>query len=679
MIKSRAPRVPAWVWGLIILIALVIGAGVGLQVGKSDSESVPPPPAAAVNAGEVDRLIAEAGTAVNEGDWLRARQLFVEVREMDPANAVAAASLPLIDRRLDEARGSVRVVTDPPGAGVVVAGAGKFESPVTIQNLPLGKHRITIAKSGFEKVEKEIELREEITLELEPIALVKTAGNLEVVSEPRGAEFKLLKTVENNQKKLVEIGSTPALIERLDPGEYEVLMAVEGWPEYSENVRVENNRNTSVSAVFARGGIQVKSDPSGAEVWIHSGSEAPEKAGVTPLNIEDLPVGQHRLQLRYGDWDPISRTVEVVPGVTGEFEVSWERALVSFESTPPGAAVFLGEKRLGNGREVTPFQIEIPEGDYLFTARHDVLGSEDVGTYIDSGVGSNVVPFAFAYGSVTLTSEPPGAAVLSAGVPIGKTPLTLPVVPPGALSYELRKDQYRSSEVSGNLEPGGALSFSATLTYDATPVASRNFVNGLGQQLVWVGRLGGWVGAYETTQEEYERVTGSNPSYFKAPNHPVDSVNWYEASKFCEGLTVQEQSLGNLPAGFRYRLPTDQEWSVFVGQQKLDGAISSLFDRKKSTAPVGSLAPNEYGIYDARGNVWEWVTDWYSQTILNRVRQEGATPVPEWVGTDRKVLRGGAWNRSSQFDLEVANRMAARPSAEDRYDVGFRVVLMPVE
>lgn len=680
MIKHRPPRIPAWVWVVMILVALSIGAGVGLWMGQEPAaEPVVVAPAAAVDREAVTRKIDEARAAVNEGDWLEARRLFEEVRQIEPDNAVAMASLPLIDRRLDEALGSVRIVTKPAGASVVIEGGGKFESPVTIQNLPLGKHRISILKNGFERVEKEFELREEATLEMATINLSKTAGNLEVVSEPKGAEFKLLKTIENNQKKLVEIGSTPALIEKLDPGDYEVLMAVEGWPQYSERVRVENNRNSSVSAVFAKGGIQVKSDPSSAEVWIQTGDEAQKKAGTTPLNLEELPVGQHRLELRYKDWDPISRSVEVNLGVTEVFEFSWERSLVSFESAPPGAVVFLKNKRLGNGREVTPFQMELPEGDYLFTAQHDMLGRKQVGKYIDAEAGTNAVNFAFDYGSVTLTSEPTGAAVLSAGVPIGKTPLTLPVVPPGALAYELRKDQYRSSEVSGNLEAGGALSFSTTLTYDSAPVASRNFTNGLGQQFVWVGQLGGWVAAHETTQKDYERLTGSNPSYFPAPNHPVDSVNWYEAAKFCEGLTVQEQSLGNLPPGFRYRLPTDQEWSIYVGNQKLDGAISSLFDRKKSTAPVGSLAPNEYGIYDARGNVWEWVNDWYSQTILNRIRKEGATPVPEWVGTDRKVLRGGAWNRSSQFDLEVANRMAARPSAEDRYDVGFRVVLMPDE
>jgi formylglycine-generating enzyme required for sulfatase activity len=262
-------------------------------------------------------------------------------------------------------------------------------------------------------------------------------------------------------------------------------------------------------------------------------------------------------------------------------------------------------------------------------------------------------------------------------VPIGRTPLTLPVLSPGAYSWELRKEAHRSKSVSGTVEAGSTLNFTATLPYDPAPVTSRSFRNGLGQDMVWIGELNGWAAAHETTQAQFERLAGENPSYFKAPNHPVDSVTWYKAVKFCEALTVQEQGLGNLPAGYRYRLPTDAEWTKLVGGQKLDGAISSLFDRKSSTAPVGSLTPNLFGLYDVRGNVWEWVSDWYSQRTVTKVRQEGATPRPEWVGTDRKVLRGGAWNRSSQFDLAIANRMAARPSAEDRYDVGFRVVLMP--
>lgn len=678
MIHPPRRGAPRWIWIVLVAVALVIGTAaglwVGLERGETGGDSVQ---GNTMRERTVSKKLAEARVAVGDGDWFEARRLFLEVKEIDPENPEALASLPLIDRHLDEARGSLRITTEPEGAHVVVAGVGEFTSPVTVPNLPLGQHRLRISMEGYETVERNVEIDEIAPRELDLVTLQRTAGRLEVVSEPKGAEFRLLRTVENEEKELVEVGNTPAMIEQLDPGEYEVFLAVEGWPEYSEMVRVENNRNTSVSAVFAKGGITVTSDPVGAGVWIRSEGESEfREVGPTPRNLDDLPVGTHVLELRYRDWSPIRRTVEVAEGVTEELDFAWERALVSFDSDPSGATVFLDSRRLGDGRQVTPFQVELPEGDYFFTALHPVLGNMTQSAYVDPDAGTNDIVFRFSYGSVNLTSEPSGVGVLSGGKPIGRTPLRLPVVPPGTHTYELVKQNYSSATVSGKLEPGGQLDFSATLKYSPSPKASHSFKNGIGQQLVWIGELRGWVAAHETTQAEYERLSGENPSYFKAPNHPVETVTWYDAVKFCEALTLQEQGLGNIPAGYRYRLPTDAEWSVFVGQQKLDGAISSLFDRKKSTAPVGSLAPNEFGLFDVRGNVWEWVSDWYSQTIVNRVRAENATPNPEWVGTDRKVLRGGAWNRSSQFDLAVANRMAARPSAEDRYDVGFRVVLM---
>lgn len=676
MIHPRRPS--RWLWVLLILVALVMGTGAGLFVGiKRSEETKTVERETTAKNRRIAEKVAEARIAVADGDWFRARRIFEEVKELDPENADALASLPLIDRRLDEARGSVNVVTRPEGAKVTIDGVGEFTSPALITRLPFGEHRFEISKDGFEPVVQTVSVQSEEPISLNSITLSRSAGQLEVVSEPR-AEFKIIKKAENDQKKLVKVGSTPVKIEKLDPGEYQVLLEVEGWPEYSENVRVENNRNTSVSAVFAKGGLKITSDPIGAEVWIQAteANDAAKKVGSTPINLSDLPVGKHRIELRYEDWNPIVRTVDVVDGVTEDLDFSWERALVAFASDPPGAAVFAAGKRIGNGVEVTPFRAELPEGDFVFNAQHEKLGAVQQSQRIESGEGTNVVNFEFAYGSVNLTSEPSGATVLSKGVPIGRTPLSLPVVPPGAYSWTLKKEQYRDGSVSGTVNAGGKMNFNTTLIYDPAPVTSRSFKNGIGQKLSWVGVLGGWVAAHETTQAEFERVTGNNPSYFKKPDHPVESVTWYDAVKFCEALTVLEQGLGNIPEGYRYRLPTDSEWSKFVGNQKLDAAISSLFDRKKSTAAVGTLAPNEYGLYDVRGNVWEWVSDWYSQTIVTRVRQEGSTPVMEWVGTDRKVLRGGGWTRSSQYDLAIANRMGARPSSDDRYDVGFRVVLM---
>lgn len=678
MIHPR--KTPTWVWILTIAVALGLGAGAGLWFGKDRDTVVAPSPPAVTDRevpADVSEKVAAARAAVAQGDWLEARRLFEEVEEVDPTNADALASLPLIERRLDEARGSVSIETEPPGATAEVAGFGSFETPATVSGLPLGEHRVTISRPGFETVNENVSVTGEELVSLGPIVLRRVSGKLEVVSEPK-AEFRLMKRVED-EVELVKVGETPALIEALDPGDYEVLFAVAGFPEQSERVRVEDERNSSVSAVFAKGGLSVTSDPVGAEVWIRPMAEPDSQVrlvGKTPVHLDGLPAGRHGLELRYEDWAPIHRTVEVADGVTEDLEFSWERALATFESDPPGAEVYLGSKRLGNGRETTPFRVELPEGDYRFSAQHPQLGRVEQSVYLEADAGTNVVDFGFSYGSVSVTSEPSGAAVLSNGVPIGRTPLALPVVPPGVHSYLLRKEQHRDASVSGTVEAGGTLEFTAKLKYDPAPVTSRSFTNGLGMELSWVPALNGWVGVHETTQASYERVMGSNPSYFKKPEHPVDSVTWYDAVKFCEGLTVLEGGLGNLPAGYRYRLPTDAEWSRLVGDAKLDQAISSLFDRKKSHAPVGSLAPNEFGLHDVRGNVWEWVGDWYSQTIVNRVRQEGSTPNEEWIGTDRKVLRGGGWTRSSQFDLAIGNRMAARPSAEDRYDVGFRVVLM---
>lgn len=685
--KRKRPRIPRGLWILLLILALIGGGIAGYSVGfrfknaqntdqkkEPESVTVEKKKAGADNA-EVYRLIATARVAVNEGDWYRAKILFTDVLKIDPENPDALASLPLIERRLNETRGVLVIETNPSGAEVKVVGFKTKVSPAEFSEVPVGSHSVVISKPGFEPVTREISLEPDERLEISDIELSKSAGKLEVVSEPKGAEFKVLKKQDDELKELIQTGTTPAMLEKLDAGEYQVLMAVEGWPEYSEFIRIEHNRNSSVSAVFAEGGLNVTSDPNGAEIWLKSPEKEPKQVGTTPSILSGLPVGKHQLELRYKDWSPIRRTVEVEEGLTQEMKFEWERSLVTFISDPPGVGVFHGDQRVGNGLKITPFTHEFPEGEYTFTAKHRTLGNLSKPFLVD-GDASEVLTFEFDYGEVILRSEPEGASVVSAGVPLGRTPLSLPYVKPGAYSYELTKENHRKSIVSGVLEPGGSLEFNSKLKYDASPSANRHFDNGLGQRMIWFGNLKGWVATTETTQEQYERVTGKNPSYFKNPKHPVDTITWYDAAKYCEGLTVQEQGLGNLPAGYRYRLPSDAEWTQFAGNAKLDQAITSVFTRQQSTAPVASLPSNEFGLFDVRGNVMEWCQDWYSQSVMARTQREGGTAQPSWVGTDRKVLRGGSWNRSSQYDLEISNRVSARPSDADRYDIGFRVVLM---
>ncbi|MDR0414925.1 MAG: formylglycine-generating enzyme family protein [Prevotellaceae bacterium] len=177
---------------------------------------------------------------------------------------------------------------------------------------------------------------------------------------------------------------------------------------------------------------------------------------------------------------------------------------------------------------------------------------------------------------------------------------------------------------------------------------------------------GFYMGKYEVTQKQYQDVMGTNPSYFKGNNRPVELVSWDDAQEFIKRL--------NARTGRSYRLPTEVEWEYaaregtkkssyeYSGCNNIDEvAWFSRYDNGLSgnsgdqTHPVGQKKPNALGIYDMSGNVWEWCHDHYSNS-----------------GSDR-VLRGGGWR-----DLAVYCRVAHRGNLypDNRgSNLGFRLVL----
>ena len=627
---------------------------------------------------EVRSALQQAGLAAAQGDMAAAREGYEKVKALDPGNAAADAALSLIDWHDDKSRGGLRVRTAPEGALVKLGNRATAVSPAEFDDVPFGTYTMEVSLEGYQPYVQKIRIAESGVLELEPIQLAKNAGRLELSSEPPGVEFKLLKTDEVKKvESLVEIGTTPATIEKLDEGDYQVLLALDGWDDYRENITVEPNRNASVSHVFARGGLQVTSDPSEVEVWLKTDAKLPaRKLGLTPLSVDDLPVGKHQIVARYRDWEPISRTVEVHPGAEDDIVFTWKRGPVLFRSDPAGAKIFFKDKRVGNGDEVTPFAAEFPEGEYAFVAQYGDL--EPVSQVLSvKPDADNPVMFEFDYGSVSIESEPEGASVLMNGQPLGRTPFRQEVVRPGPYSYTLTKPQFRGNTVSGDVKPGQSLNVSARLIFDPSPKTRKDFVNGQGLSMVWVDSLSGWVGAHEVDQRAFESLMHKNPSEFKGPDLPVQGVSWYEASTFCETLTLTERNSGLLPRGYRYQLPSDEQWSLLVGDAKIADGVTSKGAKREGPGRIGSSEPNEYGLYDMRGNLWEWCEDWYSLSIVNRARTAGLSTNPVWVGTERKVLRGGAWNRSSDSDLNVEYRLGAFPSTAERYDIGFRVVLVP--
>jgi len=164
-----------------------------------------------------------------------------------------------------------------------------------------------------------------------------------------------------------------------------------------------------------------------------------------------------------------------------------------------------------------------------------------------------------------------------------------------------------------------------------------------------------WAGKFEVTQKEYQSVVGANPSEFHGDSNPVDSVTWSDAMRFCAKLTEMETATNELPTGFKYSLPTEAQWQMLVDSADLKDAVMKLNGDRNSTAAVGSLGANSYGLYDTRGNVMEWCADSHDPSY--------------------HVLRGGAWDTFVEPSSRIEFRNYVQNPAEKKNDYGFRVVL----
>lgn len=151
------------------------------------------------------------------------------------------------------------------------------------------------------------------------------------------------------------------------------------------------------------------------------------------------------------------------------------------------------------------------------------------------------------------------------------------------------------------------------------------------------------IGETEVTQELYQAVTGTNPSINKSnPQNPVEFVDWNDCITFIEKLNEITHK--------NFRLPTEAEWEYaaiggkythyykFSGSERAADVAWYITNSNNSSHPVKQLLPNEIGLYDMSGNVYEWVNDWYDRyTAEPQTNPQG----PE-NGT-YKVYRGGAW------------------------------------
>jgi formylglycine-generating enzyme required for sulfatase activity len=190
-----------------------------------------------------------------------------------------------------------------------------------------------------------------------------------------------------------------------------------------------------------------------------------------------------------------------------------------------------------------------------------------------------------------------------------------------------------------------------------------------------------WLGKFEVTQAEYERVTGKNPSHFPGdPTRPVEKVSYNDALVFCSTLTRRERDAGHLPANWEYRLPTEGEWEYAcrAGSTNLfsfgddttlaDKYAWTLENADAATHPVGQKLPNAWGLYDMHGNVWEWCSDWFEPYPAGTLTDPVGPPKGKY-----KVFRGGGWNNELNM-ARCSNRFMMEPGNGIHF-VGIRLAL----
>lgn len=182
-----------------------------------------------------------------------------------------------------------------------------------------------------------------------------------------------------------------------------------------------------------------------------------------------------------------------------------------------------------------------------------------------------------------------------------------------------------------------------------------------------------WMATHEVTQQQWQRVMGTNPSHFAGdPTRPVEDVTWHDVQTFLDRLNAQTDGA--------FRLPTEAEWEYacragsampFAGRDTLDATqanvaadIEDSMAGRGATRPVGSYAPNAWGLFDMHGNVWEWTAD-------DHCPYPAGEHHPPSCGAPLKVIRGGSW----YFEADSA-RCALRYThapADKGFSLGLRL------
>ena len=428
-----------------------------------------------------------------------------------------------------------------------------------------------------------------------------------------------------------------------------------------------------------------------------------------------LPYGTHTYKVEAGGYISKSGSFSVSSGDMAPISVSLVSALAAVSVTCPTPAVslYVDKKSVGN----VPWSGSLKEGMHLIEVKKNGYRSQQKTIQLSQQQKLDVVfgELVAILGNLSVNYKPFGAEVYVDGKKLGQSPRVFNGLLVGNHQVEVRKDGYTTDKKSVTISEGQTMSISGTL-YSNTASSSNGYASNSslssGNNVIFIPVKNGitidmikveagtfmmgatsemqnpwddekpvreviltndyYIGKYEVTQSLWQAVMGTNPSYFKGDNLPVEQVSWDNCLEFISKL--------NSLTGRKFRLPTEAEWEYAArgGRKSRGYQYSGSFNISdvawyngnsgNKIHPVGMKQANELGVYDMSGNVCEWCQDWYGSYVSS----SQTNPLGANSGSFR-VCRGGSWyfdtgNCRSSF------RSRGNPDTRSRY-LGFRLVL----
>lgn len=470
-----------------------------------------------------------------------------------------------------------------------------------------------------------------------------------------------------------EIGVTPLTTE-LDAGSFTVSLAAEGYRSWESSIQVLPNAPQRIGPVqlgLPDAHLTVRSTPAQADVAVGG-----RYRGRTPLEVSLAPGVEHDIVINRAGYEPERRRVPVRSAERIALQVTLKPVLgeVTVRGEPADAVLYVAGEARGPANQT----LSLPATQTAVEVRR--AGYETFATSVTPQPGfPRVVEFRLK------TPEQLREARFPSVVRAARAGSELRLMPTG--KFEMG---------SPRREPGRRANESRR------PVTlQRPF----------------YFGVREVTNAEFRHFRPEHLSgvvrdrSLDQDNHPVVNVTWRDAALFCNWLSAQEGLppayvargeeglVAVTPATTGYRLPTEAEWEWVARYQGgsatrrypwgsalpivprsgnyadttalelLDVALEQYDDGFETTAPVGSFAPNELGVYDLGGNVAEWTNDYYTVYVDLTGAGPSVDPPGPTSGQSR-VLRGSSWRTPSITELRLASRSRFDGKSDS---IGFRI------